>query len=210
MQIDVVCSDLRHPIRPLLTAWCQLNGASLHDRLETLDSGDFLFLVSCQQLVSTAVRERYRHSLVLHASKLPAGRGMSPHVWQVLEGGHEITVTLLTAADPVDSGNIWMQQSFTLAGHELCDEINAALFRCELALMDWALVHCDTTQACQQEGEPSYYRRRSPEDSRLDPHQSLAAQFDLLRVADPERYPAFFELRGCRYEVVLRKVGDTE
>ena len=52
-----------------------------------------------------------------------------------------------------------------------------------------------------QEGEPSYYARRRPADSRLDPDKTLREQFNLLRVADPDRYPAFFELAGRRYEV---------
>ena len=46
-------------------------------------------------------------------------------------------------------------------------------------------------------------RRR---DSRLDPSRSIAEQFDLLRVADPQRFPAFFDLRGHRYLVRLKKL----
>jgi methionyl-tRNA formyltransferase len=52
---------------------------------------------------------------------------------------------------------------------------------------------------------PTYYRKRIPEDSRIDPCGSIAGQFDLLRVADPERYPAFFDFRGHRYEIRLIK-----
>lgn len=210
MRIDVLCSDPRHPILPGLVQWCEAHGATLHGDMGTLEGGDFLFLISCQQLIGPALRARYRHTLVLHASDLPAGRGMSPHVWQVLEGAGRITVTLLDAADPVDTGDIWQQLAFTLDGHELCDEINARLFAAEFELMAWALAHCDGRAARPQVGEPSHYRRRRPEDSRIDPHKPLAEQFNLLRVADPERYPAFFELHGHRYEIVLRKVGEVE
>lgn len=210
MRIDVLCSDPRHPILPALAQWCDAHAATLHNDMGTLAGGDFLFLISCQQLIPPALRSRYRYTLVLHASDLPAGRGMSPHVWQVLEGAGRITVTLLDAADPVDSGAIWHQQAFTLEGHELCDEINARLFAAEFELMTWALAHCDTCTAQPQVGEASHYRRRRPEDSRLDPQRSLAEQFNLLRVADPQRYPAFFELHGHRYEIVLRKVGEVE
>ncbi|MCU9948568.1 formyltransferase family protein [Pseudomonas sp. PDM13] len=210
MRIDVLCSDPRHPILPGLVQWCDAHGATLHSDMGTLEGGEFLFLISCQQLIGPALRARYRHTLVLHASDLPAGRGMSPHVWQVLEGAGRITVTLLDAADPVDSGDIWQQLAFTLDGHELCDEINARLFAAEFELMEWALAHCDSCAARPQAGEPSHYRRRRPEDSRIDPHKPLAEQFNLLRVADPERYPAFFELHGHRYEIVLRKVGEVE
>ncbi|WP_341885428.1 hypothetical protein [Synechococcus sp. UW140] len=53
--------------------------------------------------------------------------------------------------------------------------------------------------AYPQTGEASYYRRRRPVDSQLDPERTLAEQFDLLRVVDNDRYPAFFEWRGRRY-----------
>ena len=65
--------------------------------------------------------------------------------------------------------------------------------------------------------EPSYSSRdpyRTAEepqdrrqDSRLDPHRPIADQFDLLRVADPDRFPAFFDLRGHRYLVRIEKAG---
>jgi methionyl-tRNA formyltransferase len=142
----------------------------------------------------------------VHASDLPKGRGWSPLVWQILEGHQDIAVTLLEAQDPVDSGVIWAKRWLHFAGHELYDEINAALFTAELELMDYALAHCDNiVPQVQDEARASWYRRRTPEDSRIDPQRPLFEQFDLLRVADPERYPAFFELRGQRYEISIRK-----
>ncbi len=65
--------------------------------------GDFLFLVSCHQIVKKATRDNYAFTLVLHASDLPRGRGMSPHVWQVIEGKNTIPLTLLNAEDGIDT-----------------------------------------------------------------------------------------------------------
>lgn len=206
-RIEVLCSDQQHPIQARLRTWCEQQDARLCGRVDELLGGDFLFLVSCQSIVSTQLRARYRYCLVVHASDLPTGRGMSPQVWQVISGAKHITVTLLNADDPVDSGDIWQQRGFELQGHELYDEINAKLFDAEFELLDWALEHCVHSQPRIQQGEPSHYPRRCREDSRINPEESIASQFDLLRVADTERYPAFFDLRGYRYEVVLKKVG---
>lgn len=204
--VDVLCTDPRHPVRPYLEAWCSRHhGARLCTNSEELRGGDFLFLISCQELIGEPIRTRYRHSLVVHASDLPQGRGMSPHVWQILAGMNEITVSLLQAADPFDTGAIWAKRSFKLEGHELCDEINAALFAQEIALMDWALAHCDSLSPQEQVGTPTYYKRRTPDDCRIAPEKSLAEQFDLLRTADPARYPAFFDFRGCRFQITLSK-----
>ena len=56
--------------------------------------------------------------------------------------------------------------------------------------------------------EPSYYPRRTPADSQIDPSQSIASQFDRIRVCDPNRFPAFFELHGKKYKLILEKIDD--
>ena len=200
---------------PHLANWCEHHrvehNVTLTDSLDGLAGGDLLFLISCSRIVGPDVRRRYRHSLVIHASDLPEGRGWSPLVWMVLEGRSSIVVTLLEADDPVDSGKIWAKRRIHLEGHELHDEINNALFNVELELMDFAVEQCDVIKAQPQDDrQASWYPRRRPEDSRLDPERTLASQFDLLRVADPQRYPAYFELRGHRYEITIRKKNRDE
>jgi len=214
MRISVLCSDPGHPIHPLLVHWCEAlrpaHTVELAHRKAELSGGDLLFLISCQEIIDADTRARYRASLVIHASDLPHGRGWSPLVWQLLEGRDDIVVTLLEAVDEVDAGAIWHQETLHFAGHELVDEINATLFAAELALMDYAVANLETIRPRPQTGAPSYYRRRMPEDSRIDPRRSLADQFDLLRVADAARYPAFFDHLGQRYEIILRKAESHE
>lgn len=210
MKISILCSDAVHPIYPRLQQWRAKQSAEheieLRSFIADLSGGDLLFLISCSEIVPAEIRRRYRVALVIHASDLPAGRGWSPLVWQILEGRNEIAVTLLEAADPVDSGAIWQKQWLRFKGTELHDEINEALFAAELALMDYALENIGRVEAVQQsELGASWYPRRSPEDSQLDPERSLAEQFDLLRVADPDRYPAYFEYRGATYEITIKR-----
>ena len=56
-----------------------------------------------------------------------------------------------------------------------------------------------------QIGEDSFYKRRRPEDSRIDPKKTIAEQFDLLRIVSNKDYPAFFEYRGQRYILKIDK-----
>lgn len=210
MKITILCSDVHHPVFPWLLGWAERNRAAHEVDLvrgkDALPGGDILFLISCHELIGPEVRAMYRATLVIHASDLPLGRGWSPHIWQVLEKKQEIKVTLLEAADAVDSGAIWTQTAFSLEGHETFAEINARLFEAELSLMDYAVLHLETVQPrAQDDREPTRYRKRTPEDSRIDPQRSIADQFDLLRVADPERFPAFFELLGHRYFIHITK-----
>jgi methionyl-tRNA formyltransferase len=207
LKIDILCSDKNHPIRPLLYQWAALQeeDVCIVSTQSQLRGGDFLFLISCQEIINAVQRQRYRHALVIHASNLPAGRGMSPHIWQIINGTTDITVSLINAEDEVDTGDIWHQICFKLEGHELFTEINDLLFDCELTLMNWALTYCDLYTPRKQQGAINVYRRRTPNDSCINPHKTLAEQFNLLRVADSQRYPAFFDLCGKRYFIYLEK-----
>lgn len=203
-KVSVLCSDSLHPVWPLLAAWCKKNNGALASSVERLQGGDLLILVSCSERISKAIRDRYTRSVVIHESDLPRGRGWSPLAWQVLEGAAQIIVSLIECADPIDSGAIWTKQTLHLQGHELAEEINQRRDECRLALMDYALANFATIQPARQIGDASYYPRRTPEDSRINPWKPIADQFDLLRICEP-RFPAFFEFRGHRYEITLKK-----
>lgn len=212
MDISILCTDRTHPVLRALETWvCEMTARGHHLELvfdrSQLRGGDVLFLVSCSQIIRESERDRFKATLVLHASDLPAGRGWSPHVWAVLRGESVITVTLLEAADSVDAGRIWLKTNFSLLGHELLPEINEKLFAAEIELMTRAIENYGDIRPVEQVGEPGpYMQKRSPSDSRMDPHRPIAEQFDLLRIVDNDRYPAFFDLRGHRYLIRIEKV----
>ena len=123
-----------------------------------------------------------------------------------MDGENQITVSLLEATEPVDSGAIWLKTTFDLEGHELLDEINAKLFAAELHLMTQAVEKFGYITPKQQVGDPGeYMRKRNPADSRIDPNKSISDQFNFLRVADPQRYPAFFDYQGVKYLIKIEK-----
>lgn len=211
MKITILCSDSTHPVVKSLKVWMNEISSKGHtpelifDK-ENLKGGDILFLVSCSQIIRDTDKKKYRSTLILHASDLPKGRGWSPHIWSILNASKQITVSLLEASEPVDSGDIWLKKTFYLEGHELLPEINEKLFSTELSLMTDAVEQFETIKPIQQTGDPDLYmKKRQPKDSQLDPYKTIAEQFDLLRVVDSERYPAFFEYRGKRYIVKIEK-----
>jgi len=211
MKISILCTDHLHPIVKSLNKWIKLMNAGGHDVSIFFDKsqlvgGDLLFLVSCAQVMNRFDRQKYNHTLVLHASDLPSRRGWSPHIWAILDGENYITVSLLEAADQVDTGRVWLKKSFLLEGHELLDEINKKLFNLELSLMTDAVINADKIQPEEQVGDPGdYMRKRVPGDSQIDPYESIAKQFNLLRIADAKRYPAFFEYLGVKYLIKIEK-----
>lgn len=132
--------------------------------------------------------------------------------WSILSGGTSVTVTLLEAVEQVDAGRIYEQRRLCLSGHELVDQWRAQQADVLLRLCRWAVDNLDNLadHARPQRGEPSWLPRRRPADSRLDPESTLAEQFDLLRVVDNERYPAFLEHRGHRYRLAIELDGPVE
>ena len=214
MNITILCTSPGHPVNAHIERWIQGRNGAHQIRLlrsrRDLTGGDLLLLVSCGEIIGADDRAKFRHTLVLHASDLPQGRGWNPHIWQIIGGATCLTVTLLEAEDKVDAGAIWRQLSIEIDRGALWNEINEALFAAEMRLLDYAVDHLHeiTPRAQRTDVEPTYYRPRTPEDSQIDPERTIAEQFDLLRVCDPQRYPPFFELRGRRYRITLEKMND--
>jgi methionyl-tRNA formyltransferase len=175
---------------------------------EDLQPGDFCFYLSCGQIVPNTILSSYRHNLVVHESDLPKGKGWSPLTWQILEGTKSIPITLFEAAEKVDGGMIYAQESMEFEGHELIDELRDAQAKATIKLCKRFIEGYPRIldQAREQAGDESFYPRRTEADSELDPLQSIETQFDRLRVVDNRRYPAFFEYRNQRYSLKIEKI----
>ena len=173
-----------------------------HD-VNQLGEGDVCFLIGCSQWLSEDHRQRHSHNLVVHESALPEGRGWSPMTWQILEDRRRICVTLFEAVGAIDAGDIHLQTWLTLDGTELIDDWRGMQAEATKALCRrWVAEYPAVLSGKRaQQGQPTYYQRRRPADSRLDPARPLGEQFDLLRVVDNHRYPALFTWRGGTYQI---------
>jgi UDP-4-amino-4,6-dideoxy-N-acetyl-beta-L-altrosamine N-acetyltransferase len=212
----VLLSDINSWINPyiqdLVIDWGEI-GYNIHWAHDTknLPAADFCFCLSFGQILPEEVRQKFKHTLVVHESDLPRGKGWSPLTWQILEGRNRIPVTLFEAAERVDSGPIYAQHWIEFKGNELIDELRTEQAKATNMLCHWFINHYpeSTQQARDQIGEESFYRRRRPQDSVLDPNKTIAEQFNLLRVADNERYPAWFTIDDLHFKIkIIKKGGD--
>ncbi|WAS04155.1 hypothetical protein LQF76_08925 [Gloeomargaritales cyanobacterium VI4D9] len=169
--------------------------------------GDILFILSFWQKVEQKIIDKYNISLVVHGSNLPKGRGWSPVSWQILEGINKIPIVLFKATSKIDAGKIYLRDEIELEGHELIDEIRYKQVQKTIQLCERFITLYPNilAEGFDQVGEPTYYRRRVPYDSKLDISKSIESQFNLLRIVDNENYPAFFEYRGKRYVIKVYK-----
>lgn len=167
---------------------------------------DIAFYLGCTALVKREIMNLGRSNVIVHPSNLPIGRGFSPLAWQILEGKNIVPVTLFEATECVDEGDIYLSDVIRLNGTELNDEIKE---KQGIVTIDLCLKYVKlfgTHVPIKQKGEATYFMKRGPLDSQLDPNKTIAEQFNLLRIVDNKRYPAFFNYSGCDYVVEIKKM----
>lgn len=183
-----------------------LVGAKLFTAHEHISSEyEIVFMLSYFRIIEKKCLDLHKHNLVVHESALPKGRGWSPLFWQILEGENVIPICLIEAGEGVDEGAIYAQDSITLEGHELHDEIRAMQAHKTIKMCLGFLT--SSFKPIEQTGTPTYYRRRNPTDGELDMDKTIREQFNLLRVVSNEDYPAYFMHMGRKYVLEIKEEG---
>lgn len=179
----------------------------LHD-IKFVTQGDFCFCLSFSCFVPQQIRANFRNTLVVHESALPRGRGWAPLSWQILEGHQRVAVTLIEAVNEFDAGPIYLQEWLDLSGTELNSEWREkqGLATQRLCLRWIRSYPSILVEAREQVGNATYYKKRTPKDSLLDPNKTISEQFNLLRIVDNEAYPAFFEYKGRKYRIKIDSI----
>lgn len=169
--------------------------AELVRSAEDIEEGWVCFLLGCVKIVEQQHLVKNAHNLVVHESDLPKGRGFAPMAWQILDGVNSIPVCLLEAsAGEPDAGDVWLRDSIELEGLEMLPVWRRLQGEKTIELCMRFLQEYDLLRPLKQTGKPSWYSRRRPADSELDPDLTIREQFNLLRVVDNERYPAFIKV----------------
>ena len=208
-KITLIISDARHPINSWVEGWVgerpEGQVAEIVRASAQAKGGDICFLISCTEILPIEFMQRYTHVLVIHASDLPKGRGWSPHIWAIIQGQEELTVTLLEASEKVDCGDIWHKSTHQIPKYFLYSDIIEVVNQAHVDLIDYAVEHHATVDPLPQDLHiaPTYLSKRTPVDSEILVSESIASQFDLLRVCDNNRFPCFFHLHGKKFKITI-------
>jgi methionyl-tRNA formyltransferase len=177
----------------------EAHDVKLYFNARDLPQGDMLFLLGCISIVPPDILKRSKNNFVIHESDLPQGRGWSPLSWQILENKNSIPIILGEAVEEPDSGAIYMKDHIELDGTELLPEIKQKQGEKTVELVNRFLEEWPNVERKPQQGQASFYRRRTSKDDRLDPEKSIIENFNHLRIVDNEKFPAWFEYKGHRY-----------
>lgn len=170
-----------------------------------ITKGDILILLACEKKISQSLLSLHTNNFVVHESDLPKGKGWSPLTWQILEGHPEIVISLFEAADKIDAGNIYSKKRMKFKGDELLDELRDIQGNATIDIVMDVIQKYPNSKGAEQLGESTYYPKRTSLNSELDMNKSIDEQFNLLRVVDNDRYPAFFIKNGIKYILKINK-----
>ena len=107
----------------------------------------------------------------------------------------------------MDAGPIYNQAKVELDEEDLIDDWRQKLADTSLRLIEDFVGNYPSSLDCKrnQKGEPSFYSKRQAEDSEIDVNLSLKDQFNLLRVVDNDKYPAFFRTANADFTIRINK-----
>jgi methionyl-tRNA formyltransferase len=159
----------------------------------------YVFLPHWSRRIDRSVYERFE-CVVFHMTDLPFGRGGSPLQNLITRGIYETKISALRCVEEMDAGPIYLKKPLSLHGSaeeiflRASDVIESMIVELLEKLPD----------PLPQQGVPTTFKRRKPEDGNLANAQSLEQMFDMVRMLDAEGYPnAFldvgpFKIEFCR------------
>lgn len=188
------CSDRPWSISAFVSGRAELPGnwslcVSPSDLAESAAWVDprYIFFPHWSSIVPKSLLDSYE-CVCFHMTDVPYGRGGSP-LQNLIARGHKDTVlTALRMSTTLDAGPVYFKRPLSLAG--TAEEI--FLRASELSVRMMAEIVATEPAPVPQDGEPTVFPRRKPEQSEL-PHWTTAEQlYDHIRMLDAPGYPHAF------------------
>jgi len=168
-----------------------------YERLRAI-SPRYVFFPHWSHIIPSEIHEAFE-CVIFHMTDLPYGRGGSPLQNLILRGHQETQISALRCVAELDAGPIYMKRPLSLEGSASEIFVRAADVVQE---MIEEIVRIEPLPE-HQEGEPTVFRRRTPEQSNLREANLLTLKdfFDFIRMLDAPTYPlAFIEHEGFLLE----------
>ena len=153
---------------------------------------DFIFAPHWNFFIPQSITGKYE-TVIFHTAPLPLGRGGSPIQNLILSGYPSAPVNALKATPDLDAGPIFAKQDISLEGNlsEIFERLNRAVNSLIFQILTNEL------EPIEQVGDPTYFRRRSPEQSEIKfQGQSPAEIHNHIRMLDADGYPRAFIRAG--------------
>jgi methionyl-tRNA formyltransferase len=144
--------------------------------------------------------------ICFHMTDLPFGRGGSP-LQNLIQRGHRQTMmSAIRMTSELDAGPVLLKRELCLEGG--AEEIYIRSSRLSARMIEE--ITRTEPEPVPQEGKVVRFKRRSPEDSEIQPDlEHLENIHDVIRMLDAEGYPhAFIRLGPYRFEFTRSALHD--
>lgn len=144
----------------------------------------YIFFVHWSHIVPDWFTAQYE-CVCFHPTDLPYGRGGTPIQNLILEGKKETKITAFRMTNELDAGPVYIKRNLSLHGNL------RQIFNREMSTVGY-MIRDITEQELfpvPQEGEVTYFKRRNPDDSEIDPSMTLEELYDHIRMLDADGYP---------------------
>ena len=168
-----------------------------YERLQAI-SPRYVFFPHWSHIIPSEIHEAFE-CVIFHMTDLPYGRGGSPLQNLILRGHQETQVSALRCVAEIDAGPVYMKRPLSLYGSASEIFVRAADVIQEM-IED--IVRTEPLPK-PQNGEPTFFRRRTPEQSNLLEANLVTLKdfFDFIRMLDAPSYPlAFIEHEDFLFE----------
>jgi methionyl-tRNA formyltransferase len=175
-------------------------------RLSHAEIGDII-IKERPDCVIVSSYHRILHERVIRASKfvnvhyspLPRYRGRSNVNWAIINGEHEVAITIHRITPELDAGNILYQETIEIGPHDTVGNIYSVLNQIQREkLGDTVARHLDGYEGIpQDESLATYGCARVPSDGEIDWSQPTDKIYALIRALSPP-YPGAYTYLGTR------------
>ena len=155
-----------------------------------------VFLPHWSHRIPDAVYSRF-DCVVFHMTDVPYGRGGSPLQNLIARGIYETKISAIKCTVSLDAGPVYMKRPLSL--HGSAEEI---YIRASEIIEDMIAEIVKTSpEPEEQQGKPTIFRRRTPEEGNIAELKEIRQIYDYIRMLDAEGYPrAFLEVGAFRFE----------
>jgi len=173
--------------------------------LSKIKGFDMVFVLGYTKILSDTFLKKNKLNLVIHESNLPLGKGFAPVQWQILENKKKINICVFNANKNIDSGEIYLKNNFKINPTALYEEIRKLQGIATFKIIQEFLKKYPKFKVMKQKGRSSFYKKRTKKDSELNINKSIKDQFNLLRVCNNKKWPAFFIYKGEKFTLSINK-----
>jgi len=168
----------------------------------------YIFFTHWSDFVPSDITSKYE-CVCFHPTALPFGRGGTPLQNLIIRGIYDTKITAFRMTDDIDAGPIYLQVDINIetgTARWIYNKISDIIYN-----MIHVIIQLNI-QPHPQQGEPVYFKRRTPKDSEFEmgDMESFSDIYDFIRMLDASGYPpAYIEIGGYRISFLDPELSDT-